>query len=494
MKPTNVLFILSDQHSRRALGCYGNPIAKTPNLDRLAARGALFRSAYCQTPICVPSRSSLATGRYAHWIGSWDNATPYIGTEAESFGHRLAKQGHPVTTIGKLHYRQTNDPTGFSDQRIPMHVLEGHGDLYGLLRGEMPVRPQSRNQVLEARPGESEYIRYDRAIASHASKWLREEARDHKKPWCLVVGFVSPHFPLVVPQQYFDLYRCDDIPMPVAWQEHEWARHPSLDLKRRQEALDRPFSEAQIRNARHAYYALVSFLDEQCGVVLQSLADAGLADETRVIYSTDHGEMLGEHGLWWKSSMYEGSVAVPLILAGPDIPAGRSVRTNAMLVDVFPTILESVGARMAPADADLPGKSLLHIANEPDRDREAFAEYHAIFSARGAFALRVGPHKYVYHAGDRAQLFNLVDDPDERRDLSGDPSHRTTLMKCEVVLRRICDPEAVDLAARLDQKKRLEAAGGAQLVKSGGVKIPYTPAPAEFDPAPVEARGRSRGS
>jgi choline-sulfatase len=155
-RPTNVLFILSDEHTRRVLGSYGNRIVRTPHLDALATRGTRFASAYCQTPICVPSRGSLATGRWPHAIDSWDNATPYVGTEASSWGHRLTAQGHSVTTVGKLHYRRADDPSGFSDQRVPLHVVDGTGDLYGLLRGDMPPRPQSLRHVIEARAGESE--------------------------------------------------------------------------------------------------------------------------------------------------------------------------------------------------------------------------------------------------------------------------------------------------------------------------------------------------
>jgi len=482
MKPTNLLLILSDQHSRRVFRSYGNQVAHTPNLDALAARGTRFTNAYCQTPICVPSRGSIATGRYAHQISSWDNATPYIGHEAASFGHRLAQHGRKITTIGKLHYRDARDPSGFADQRLPMHVLEGVGDLYGLLRGEMPVRPQSRNQVLEARPGESEYIRYDRAIAKLAVEWLQSEAGQQSRPWCLVVGFVSPHFPLVVPQPYFDLYRPQEIAMPVAWRQEEWARHPVLDLKRRQEALDRPFTEAQIRNAVHAYYALTSFLDEQIGTVLEGLKRSGQAETTRVIYSTDHGEMLGEHGLWWKSSMYESSVAVPLILAGPDIPSGKATETCAMLVDVFPTILEAVGLEPDPADADLPGRSLLRLANAPTTDRTAFSEYHAIFSPTGVFMLRHGRFKYVHYVDYPPQLFDLSSDPEETRDLAGDPACAGILADCRRELQRICDPAVVDAAARADQRRRIEAAGGVECILQGGVRIPYTPAPSQFDP------------
>jgi len=488
MRPTNLLFILSDQHSRRVTGCYGNPVVRTPNLDALAARGTRFGSAYCQTPICVPARASLATGRYAYRIDSWDNATPYIGTEADSWGHRLITKGHKVTTIGKLHYRKVGDPCGFPDQRIPLHVLEGVGDLYGLLREKMPVRPQSRNQVLEARAGEAEYIRYDRGTAQAAVRWLRQEAQGEARPWCLMVSFATPHFPLIVPEQYFNLYPPDALPLPVQWRPEEWSRHPVLEFKRRLQALDTPFDERTIRNAMAAYYGLVTFLDEQIGIVLQALTEAGFAGNTRIIYTSDHGEMLGEHGMWWKSTMYESAVAVPLIVAGPDVPAGKVVNTNAMLVDVFPGIVEAVGAELSPKDADLPGESLFRLAQEPDKPRTAFSEYHAIFSPSGVFMIRNARYKYVYYVGYPPQLFDLVADPDETQDLARDPAHAEAVAACERELRSIVDPEAVDRRARADQRRRIEAGGGAEAILSQGVKIPYSPAPDEFGPAPIEAR------
>jgi choline-sulfatase len=492
MRPTNVLFIFSDQHSRRVLGCYGNAVARTPVLDGLAARGTRFASAYCQTPICVPSRASLATGRWAHAVDSWDNATPYVGTEASSWGHRLTAQGHRVTTIGKLHYRRVDDPSGFPDQRVPMHVLEGVGDLYGLLRGDMPVRPQSRSQVLEARAGESEYTRYDRAIADGAVRWLREEAPGQSRPWCLFTGFVTPHFPLVVPDQYWNLYDPEGLPLPVQHAPEHWSRHPVLELKRRQEALDAPFDERSVRNAIRAYYGLVSFLDEQVGRVLEALRAAGLDATTRIIYSTDHGEMLGEHGLWWKSAMYESAVAVPLIVAGPDVPAGKVVKTNAMLVDVFPSILEATGARPASDDRDLPGRSLWALAGGGDQPRTAFSEYHAIFSPSGIFMVRNARYKYVHYVGYPPQLFDLAADPEETRDVAAEREHAEGLAACERELRAICDPAAVDRRARADQRRRLDAAGGDAAVLAGGVKIPYTPAPDPFEPAAVDARERPR--
>jgi choline-sulfatase len=480
MDPTNLLFIMSDQHSPHVVGCYGNPVARTPNIDSLAARGTRFKNAYCNVPICVPSRASFATGRYAHEIGSWDNASPYTGEEAESWGHRLTSQGHRVTTIGKLHYRRTGDPSGFTDQRLPMHVLDGVGDLYGLLRAEMPVPDPSRStrrHVLEARAGESEYIRYDRAIARARARWLKEEARAQERPWALFVSFATPHFPLVVPRAYLDLYPPEGIPLPIQHAPKEWPHHPVIDLQRKLKGLDEPFDEETLRNAVAAYYGLVSFLDDQIGTVLRALNDAGLSESTRIIYASDHGDLVGEHGLWYKSSMYDGSAGVPLILAGPNVPESKASATNVSLVDCFPSIVEAVGARFVPEDGDLPGESLWKLARESDRARPVFSEYHAVHSPSGFYMVRDERYKYVHYVGYPPQLFDLKADPDELHDLAEDPQYAETLATYERKLRSTVDPEEIDRRAKTDQRRRIEAAGGAKAIISGGQKIPYTPPP-----------------
>jgi choline-sulfatase len=489
MKPTNLLFINADQHSRHVYGAYGNPVVKTPNLDALAARGTLFANGYCPFPICVPSRASQATGRYAHTLGSWDNAKPYLGTEAPSWGHRLTEQGHRVTTIGKLHYRRPEDPTGFPDQRIPMHVQEGEGDIFGLLRPLMPPRDQ-RQYVTGAGPGEMEYTRYDRAIAAEAERYLRTEATGQEKPWALYVSFLHPHLPLIVPEEYFNLYPPESVPLPTQWQPEEWHRHPALQLKRDQNMLGEPFDEQTVRRAIAAYYGMVTFLDEQIGRVLAALDAAGLRDSTRIIYTADHGEMLGTHGLWWKNAMYEESAGVPVVVAGPDIPEGKVSQTPVNGVDCFPAIVEAVGASFAPEDATLPGESLFALANAADRDRVIFAEYHASASPSGIFMIRDGRYKYIHYVGFEPQLFDLEADPGETRDLAADPAHAGALAACDAKLRQICDPEDVDRQAKADQQARIDAAGGTDAVLAGGVKVSYTRAPKEFNPAPVEAELR----
>lgn len=485
IRPTNLLVIMADEHTKRALGCYGNPVIRTPNLDALARSGTRFADAYCAFPICVPSRASFATGRYAHDIGSWDNAAPYVGDEAPSWAHRLAECGRRVTTVGKLHFRQTSDPSGFDDQRLPLHVVGGIGDSMGLLRGAMPPTPAHRRFIEEAGEGEGEYARYDRAIAAASARWLREEARSHDEPWVLFVSFASPHFPLLAPAKHYRKYPLADVPLPVAWRPGDWVRHRALDEQRRLHCHEPPFDEATVRRAVAAYYGLVSFVDEQVGVVLDALEEAGLRGDTRIIYTSDHGEALGERGMWMKGTMYEGVAGVPLIVAGPDIPRARTSRSFASLVDVFPTTLECTGVPADPRDAGLPGRSLWKLAESDHPSRPIFAEYHAAYASSAIYLLRDGDVKLVYYVDDEPQLFDLTCDPDELDDRARDPSYASARASCEAKLRAIVDPEAVDSAAKADQARRIAARGGVDAIRDGAVRIPYTPAPKEFDPGSV---------
>ena len=200
LAPKNLLVLMSDEHNPRALGCAGHPLAQTPQLDRLAARGTRFTSAYTTSPICVPARAGFATGKYAHQIGYWDNADAYDGA-VPSWHHLLRARGHRVVSIGKLHFRGLpGDDHGFSEELLPMHVVDGIGDLKGLIRRDIPRRNGYDKLAKLAGPGESPYTRYDRDIAARAQAWLREEApRNRARPWALFVSFVCPHFPLIAP-------------------------------------------------------------------------------------------------------------------------------------------------------------------------------------------------------------------------------------------------------------------------------------------------------
>ena len=213
-KPRNFLVIMSDEHNPKVAGYAGHPIVTTPNLDRLAARGTTFRSAYTTSPVCIPARAGFACGKYIHQIGFWDNADAYDGT-VPSWHHVLRERGHRVVSIGKLHFRLPQEDHGFTEEQIPMHIIEGKGDLMGLVRERLPRRGGANKMAKMAGPGESAYTFYDKEICSRAQVWLREQGtKQDGKPWVLFVSFVAPHFPLTAPPEHYYRYWNRELPMP----------------------------------------------------------------------------------------------------------------------------------------------------------------------------------------------------------------------------------------------------------------------------------------
>lgn len=477
MQNSNLLIILSDQHNPRVMGCAGHPLVKTPNLDQLAARGTRFSSAYTNCPICVPARASLATGRYAHQTRFWDNAIAYDGS-VPTWGHRLMAHGHRVVSVGKLHYISSNPArNGFSEEILPMHLADGDGDIVGLIRDELIVRKGAAKLGPEAGPGESHYTAYDRAIADEARKWLQNASGADGKPWVLYVGFVCPHPPLIAPREFFDMYANADIPMPEMYAESERPRHPYIEYMRSGRPYDEGFTGPDmVKRALAAYFGSVSFLDHNVGRVLDALEAAGLSDSTRVIYGSDHGENLGARGLWAKSTLFEESAGIPLIMAGPDVPEHRVIKEPVSLVDVFPTVLECVGVERAKEDADLPGMSLLKAAQGKLPKRTVLSEYHAVASPSGSFMIRRGRFKYIYYCGYAPMLFDLEHDPCERHDLSPLPEYRDELAACEAQLRAIVDPEAIDRLAHADQRELVERLGGKGAIMQRGA-VRHSPPP-----------------
>jgi choline-sulfatase len=477
VKPANLLFILSDEHNKRVLGCEGHPMIRTPNLDALAARGTRFTSAYTNCPICVPARASFATGRYVHEVRCWDNAIAYTG-QAASWGHRLMEQGHHAASIGKLHYKESKpEANGFNEEILPLHIVNGVGDLLGLIRDELPRRPGSARLGPEAGRGESEYTKYDRDIADETVKWLSNQAPKYKaKPWALYVGFVSPHFPLIAPAQFYDLYPEGRVPWPDMYGPAERPRHPFIDAMRKCLCFDEPFDEPMVRRAIAAYFGLTSFLDDNIGKILRALEETGLAQDTRIVYSSDHGDNLGTRGLWGKSTMYEESAGIPMIMAGPDVPAGKVCDTPVTLADGFPTFIHALGARPDPRDKDLPGASLLDIANGSVPKRTVLSEYHAAGAITGSYMIRHGKYKYVHYVGMAPMLFDLRADPHERSDLGRSPAFKAVCVECETQLRKVVDPEAADRLARADQQAHIEKNGGKEAILKKGT-FRYSPPP-----------------
>lgn len=471
MKPTNLLFIISDQHSYDAMGCYGSPIVQTPNLDRLAERGTRFANAYTNCPICVPVRASLATGQYVHQIGAWDNGHPYDGN-IPSWHHLLREQGFRVDSIGKLHFRSSKDDLGFSQSVEPLNVVGGVGDVLGCIR-DNPPRRAKKTGILESGPGDSTYLQYDIRNARNGCQWLSEHAND-EKPWALFLSFVCPHPPYIAPLELYDLYPLDQLEMMPQWNQKEWPEHPAMDYFRTFFGLEEQFDEEVIRRQNAAYYGATTHLDKQIGSVLDALTSLGLAEDTRIIYTSDHGESRGARGLFGKFTMYEESAGIPFLMAGPDVPASAVVNTPVSLVDCYPTIVEAVGGQFP--ESDLAGTSLWPIAQEPDRTRTVFSEYHAVGSEHASYMVTDGRHKYVHYVNMSPTLFDLQTDPRELTDLAS--AQPDTVARFEQELRSILDPEAVDAQAKADQRAKVEANGGEEAVRARGYFV-NSPTPDE---------------
>ena len=382
-----------------------------------------------------------------------------------------------MTTIGKLHYRNASDDTGFPDQRIPLHVREGVGDIYGLLREARSRKPEVGLYPTKAKTGTSSYLEYDARVTEEALRYL-EEQKDSEIPWVCYVGYTLPHFPLVSTQKMYDQYREEDIPMPFARTPDTWNMHPSCTDNRRYYGYEKGYSDEIIRHARHVYYGMCSYMDEQVGIVLQKLKEIGQYENTVILYTTDHGENGGNHGLWNKNMLLEAAAGIPMILAGPGIPKGKTCATTVSLIDVYPTILNAEGIAENDHDRTLPGKSLLQIAKEQDdREREVFAEFHSTGSTTGGFMLRSGNYKYIYYVGYKPQLFDIEKDPHEMHDLIDDPAYSEIAEKMDQNLRKIGDPETINAAVKKKQEEMLDAHGGREKVLAEFTPVVYSPAP-----------------
>ncbi|MCC5986687.1 MAG: sulfatase-like hydrolase/transferase [Pararhodobacter sp.] len=477
--PRNLIVVLSDEHDPRFMGASGHPAMRTPNLDRLAARGRRFANAYTPSPICVPARASMATGLYVHQTGCWDNATAYDGS-IPGWGHALQNASVRVESIGKLHYRRTEDPTGFDRQHLPMHLAGGTGQIWGSVRDPLPrIAHAERPRMLGERIGigETDYTRFDRAVTSQAVQWLEKAAHTPgAEPWVLFVGLAAPHFPLVAPAEFAALYPPENTPTPKLRPQAGYRRHPWVQDMHDYWPHDDGFAGDEERmTAIRMYMALCSFLDHNLGQIMETMAETGLDRDTRIIYTSDHGDNLGARGMWGKSTLYQESVAVPMILAGPDIEPGVE-RAPVSLVDMFPTILDAVGLDPEGVPpAQRPGLSLLSASPLP-ADRAVLSEYHAVGAPSGAFMLRKGRWKLHYYVGYSPELFDIEADPEELNDRTADPECAEILDDLVRALFEICDPKAVDARAKADQAALVNRFGGRDKAVNQGVSG-ATPAP-----------------
>lgn len=456
VQPPNIVVVLSDEHAPGVTGCYGHPSVRTPNLDRLAAQGALYESAYCTSPMCVPSRLSLLSGRYVHEIGAWDNGV-IPDSNLPTWADHLRAAGYQSVLAGRTHFNGDDRLNGF-DRRLS-EDLDHWVDHSGLPpRRDAGWRRPTNSHVAEAGPGEHENTRHDALVTDLAVSYLREHAgaRDDR-PFLLYVGYMHPHFPLVAPREFLDLYDPADITLPPTRDVTAADEHPVIAQLRHSFRNDEPLTADHERLATACYWALVSQLDQHVGRILDEIDGSSLRDNTVIVYTSDHGEMMGHHGIWQKQCFYEPAVRVPLLVRTPDHVRGARapsrVTDDVSLVDVLPTLRDVAGL---PPDDDLPGRSLL--APPDGSPRCVVSEYHAQGMLTGGFMLKRGRYKYCAYVGHPPQLFDVEADPDECHDLAGDDGHAALAAELDAELRRHLDPDVVDRRARSDQERRMASA------------------------------------
>jgi len=447
----NIVFLFSDEHAGAVMGNSGHPVVQTPHLDRLAEESYTFDNAYCNYPICTPSRLSMLTGRYPHQIEAWD-----LGAIADrqypTWGDHLTEAGYETVLCGRTHFNGTDRHLGFSDRLLDDLPRWRH------TTGRPPKRtPDARrgsnSHVAECGPGDHEHTRYDRNVTDLAVNFLREKsASPDDKPFLLYCGFMHPHFPLIAPPEFYSLYDPDTLELPATWNEPLESQHPIIQHHRWAWQNDIPPPEATVRCALASYYALVSALDAQIGRILEVIDTSPLREDTVVIYTSDHGEMAGHHGIWQKQCFYEPAVKVPLMLR---LPSGETSRVaqNVALVDVLPTLLEIAGLETS---SDLPGDSLLEIAKHQANEttRAVFSEYHHMGMLNAGFMFKRGDYKLCHYVGSEPQLFNVKVDPLENDDLAPQPEYAARRSEMEVALRAIVNPELADAQAKENQRIR----------------------------------------
>ena len=464
----NFIVLMSDEHTPSVMGAYGNEVVQTPHLDKLAASGVQFCSAYTPSPICVPARASFATGLSVFEHGCWSSAEPYYGQQ-QSWMHRLRQRGHDVVSIGKLHFRSAQDDHGFSEEQLPMYLTnDGKGWPQGLLRKPMAMFPAAAELAQNLGPGETSYTQSDRKVTAAAVDWLRQRDAADPTPWVLFVSLVCPHYPLSAPAEFYELYRNVDLLAPFDRDPAIRLRHPVIDEMRRFWNYADYFDvESEVEGLRN-YYGLCSFMDDNIGQILAALEASGQADNTEVLYTSDHGDLIGNHGLWCKSFMYEDAVRVPMILKGPGItPEINS--TPVSLIDVGATIeLAVAGEPKNPCDCwrnQWQSRALHQFIDHPEPDRPVLSEYHDGGSPCGFYMLRCGPWKYIYYSeGNPDLLFNLDHDPHELNNLIDRFPGEAASMRAQLF--EICDPEAVNRQAFADQAVMIDKLGGIDVINS----------------------------
>ncbi len=464
MTRPNILVIQADQLTAKVLPMYGGPALITPHLNALAERGVTFLNAYSNNPVCAPSRAAMLTGRLSSEVGCYDNAADFPSSTL-TLAHYLRHQGYQTCLSGKMHFAGAEQLHGFEERVTTDIYPSDFGWTADWTKTRQPYSPSrmSLRSVVEAGLCERNLqIDYDEEVAYRAEQWLFDKARsDDSRPFLMWASFTHPHNPFITTKEFWDLYDHSKIVMPTVpfipmADRDPWSQRYAYTIR----ADEHDISQEQVRVARHAYYAMTSYFDAQVGRLLKALDRIGATGNTHVFVVSDHGEMLGERGSWFKFQPFEWSVRVPMIAAGPGVKKGRVEERGVSLMDLLPTFndLVSDGQPIAPVDP-LNGISLAGMLHGTDQSRgdDVMME----FLGEGVYApaciLRKDGFKYVHCRNDPPMLFDLKADPDERVNLAGRQEHATTENRLHHEVLQRWDYAALEQRILESQRRRLFA-------------------------------------
>ncbi len=453
----NILMIMADQLAPQFLPCYGHPVVKAPTIDRLAAEGVVFDAAYTNAPLCAPSRFVMMSGRQPSKIAAWDNAVEF-SAEIPTFAHYLAAEGYQSVLSGKMHFVGPDQLHGY-DERLTTDVYPA--DFTWHPEWERPGEKLDwfHNMEVVTKAGvctRSMYLDYDDEAVFEAKRFLFDQARDgNETPFMLTVSMIQPHDPYLCRQDKWDQYRDDDIDLPKVPYGSVTKDPHGERLRHGYGASDIELDDNTIRDARHAYYGSIGDIDDKIATLMQTLKEAGLADNTIIILTADHGDMLGERGMWFKMSYFENSARVPLIVHAPKMFSPRRVKEAVSLVDLLPTFVELArDGKQGDYATPIEGRSLLpHLGGTGGHD-EVIGEYFAEGLDTPMFMIRRGAKKLIHAAGDPVQYYDVEADPTEVTNLADDPAHSPAVKKLLAELDAGYDVPALTGRILESQKRR----------------------------------------
>ena len=468
-RPKNVLVIMSDQHKRDCLGVAGDPVARTPNLDSLARTSVRFTSAYCTNPVCTPSRASILTGLYTHNHQAWNNATPWpIGHK--TIAHYFGKAGSVTGLVGKMHFvdAQThgfdyhldfNDWYQFLGPKTKLYADElgransgsGLPQIDDLWRdfGD----PWTGDRDLDDREGSvavggvskiPEQDHFESFVARESVRFLHRYGKQ-QQPFLLFCSFLKPHDPFMPAARFANMFRVEDMKLPDTWGKVDLSKVPaevrnSIEHNAPTPELRDP---VQARKRIAYYYGNLAQMDDCAGMVLKALRDLGVEDDTIVVYTSDHGEMLGEHGLWQKFQFYEASCGVPLLIRAPGFSRPGVCDMPLSQVGLLPTL---AALTSVPTSFEIDGISFAAQVRDPAlrHDQPVFAEYN-LRTRSAKYMIRFDDYKYTFWTHDMPELYNLRTDPKEMTNLALDPQFRSTVERLKGELFAWYKPPEIDL-------------------------------------------------